>query len=68
MEQNGNKNVETAEATQVSHEETRKKLKKQRVRQIVASLIGVAILAFGLWKSYASSSIIALTKRAMMLR
>lgn len=50
MEQNGNKNVETAEATQVSHEETRKKLKKQRVRQIVASLIGVAILAFGLWK------------------
>ena len=50
MEQNGNKNVETAEATQVSHEETRKKLKKQRVRQIIASLIGVAILAFGLWK------------------
>ena len=47
MEQNENKNVETAEATQVSHEETRKKLKKQRVRQIVASLIGVAILAFG---------------------
>ena len=50
MEQNENKNVETAEATQVSHEETRKKLKKQRIRQIVASLIGVAILAFGLWK------------------
>lgn len=50
MEQNENKNVETAEATQVSHEETMKKLKKQRVRQIVASLIGVAILAFGLWK------------------
>ena len=50
MEQNENKNVETAEATQVSHKETRKKLKKQRVRQIVASLIGVAILAFGLWK------------------
>ena len=50
MEQNENKNVETAETTQVSHEETRKKLKKQRVRQIVASLIGVAILAFGLWK------------------
>ncbi len=50
MEQNENKNVETAEATQVSHEETMKKLKKQRVRQIIASLIGVAILAFGLWK------------------
>ena len=66
MEQNENKNVETAEATQVSHEETRKKLKKQRVRQIIASLIGVAILAFGLGKSYASSSIITLTKRAMM--
>ena len=60
MEQNENKNVETAEATQVSHEETRKKLKKQRVRQIIASLIGVAILA--------SSSIITLTKRVMMLR
>ena len=65
MEQNENKNVETAEATQVSHEETRKKLKKQRVRQIIASLIGVAILAGRL---YASSSIITLTKRAMMLR
>ena len=50
MEQNENKNVETAEATQISHEETRKKLKKQRVRQIIASPIGVAILAFGLWK------------------
>lgn len=50
MEQNENKNVEIAETTQVSHEETMKKLKKQRVRQIIASLIGVAILAFGLWK------------------
>ena len=43
MEQNENKNVETAEATQVSHEETRKKLKKQRVRQIIASLIELSL-------------------------
>ena len=39
MEQNENKNVETAEATQVSHEETMKKLKKQRVRQIMTETI-----------------------------
>ena len=44
-------NVEsTPQTTQESHEETAKKLKKQRTRQIVASLIGIAILAFGLWK------------------
>ncbi|WP_428848560.1 HlyD family secretion protein [Segatella sinensis] len=34
----------------MSHEEMQKKLKKQRIRQIIASLIGVAILVFGLWK------------------
>ena len=55
MEQNENNKIETAreenaEATQMSHEEMQKKLKKQRIRQIIASLIGVAILAFGLWK------------------
>ena len=59
MEQNeketiGVKNEENVESTpqttQESHEETAKKLKKQRTRQIVASLIGIAILAFGLWK------------------
>ena len=44
MEQNENNKIET------SHEEMQKKLKKQRIRQIIASLIGVAILAFGLWK------------------
>ena len=41
MEQNENNKIET------SHEEMQKKLKKQRIRQIIASLIGVAILAFG---------------------
>lgn len=59
MEQNeketiGVKNEENVESTpqttQKSHEETAKKLKKQRTRQIVASLIGIAILAFGLWQ------------------
>lgn len=54
MEQNENNKIETARednaATQSSHEEMQKKLKKQRIRQIIASLIGVAILAFGLWK------------------
>ena len=42
--------VSTPQTTQKSHEETAKKLKKQRTRQIVASLIGIAILVFGLWK------------------
>ena len=65
MEQNEKNKIETAReenaattqtshednaATQSSHEEMQKKLKKQRIRQIIASLIGVAILAFGLWK------------------
>ena len=64
MEQNENNKIENAReekaatqvshednaATQASHEEMQKKLKKQRIRQIIASLIGVAILAFGLWK------------------
>ena len=55
MEQNENNKIETAReeneaTTQMSHEEMQKKLKKQRIRQIIASLIGVAILAFGLWK------------------
>ena len=55
MEQNEKNKIETAreenaETTQMSHEEMQKKLKKQRIRQIIASVIGVAILAFGLWK------------------
>ena len=55
MEQNENNKIETAREDnaaiiQTSHEEMQKKLKKQRIRQIIASLIGVAILAFGLWK------------------
>ena len=41
---------DNAATIQTSHEEMQKKLKKQRIRQIIASLIGVAILAFGLWK------------------
>ncbi len=41
------KEMETVETT---HEETVKKLKKQRGRQLVASLIGIAILIVGLWK------------------
>ena len=61
MEQNENNKIENAreenavtqasheETAQMSHEEMQKKLKKQRIRQIIASLIGVAILAFGLW-------------------
>ena len=41
--------VSTPQTTQKSHEETAKKLKKQRTRQIVASLIGIAILVFVLF-------------------
>lgn len=60
MEQNeketiGVKNEENVESTpqttQKSHEETAKKLKKQRTRQIVASLIGIAILVSDFGKS-----------------
>lgn len=73
MEQNENNKIETAreenaEATQMSHEEMQKKLKKQRIRQIIASLIGVAILAFGLWKIVCLSWIIMPTRPAMMRR
>lgn len=39
--------MENKEST---HEVTAKKLKKQRGRQLIASLIGIAILAVGLWK------------------
>ena len=43
MEQNENNKIETARednaaTTQTSHEEMQKKLKKQRIRQIIASL------------------------------
>ena len=63
MEQNENNKIENtreenaatlashednAATTQMSHEEMQKKLKKQRIRQIIASLIGVAIHVFGL--------------------
>ena len=43
-----NNNSETA--TQSSHEVTAKQLKRQRIRQIVVSLIGVAILVWGIVK------------------
>ena len=45
---NNNNNSETA--TQSSHEVTAKQLKRQRIRQIVVSLIGVAILVWGIVK------------------
>ena len=41
-------NIEQTKAS--SHEETVKKLKRQRGRQLVASLLGVAILVWGLWR------------------
>ena len=43
-----NNNSETA--TQSSHEVTAKQLKRQRIRQIVVSLIGVAIIVWGIVK------------------
>ena len=42
-----NKEIDNVEKKQ---EETVKKLKRQRGRQLVASFIGIVILAFGLWK------------------
>ncbi|MCI7652320.1 MAG: HlyD family secretion protein, partial [Prevotella sp.] len=45
---NNNNNSETA--TQSSHEVTAKQLKRQRIRQIVVSLIGVAIIVWGIVK------------------
>ena len=45
---NNNNNSETA--TQSTHEVTAKQLKRQRIRQIVVSLIGVAILVWGIVK------------------
>lgn len=84
MEQNENNKIETARednaattqtshednaaTIQTSHEEMQKKLKKQRIRQIIASLIGVAILAFGLWKIVCLSWIIMPTRPATMPR
>lgn len=41
-------NIEQTKAS--SHEETAKKLKRQRGRQLVASLLGIAILVWGLWR------------------
>ena len=41
-------NIEQTQAS--SHEETAKKRKRQRGRQLVASLLGVAILVWGLWR------------------
>lgn len=73
MEQNENNKIETARednaaTTLTSHEEMQKKLKKQRIRQIIASLIGVAILAFGLWKIVCLFWIIMPTRPATMPR
>ena len=46
---NNNTNNET-ETAQSSHEVTAKQLKRQRIRQIIVSLIGVAILVWGIVK------------------
>ena len=82
MEQNENNKIETtreenaeatqmshednAATTQMSHEEMQKKLKKQRIRQIIASLIGVASSPSGSGRLSASSWIIMPTKPATM--
>ena len=47
---NNNTNNNNSETTQSSHEVTAKQLKRQRIRQIVVSLIGVAILVWGIVK------------------
>lgn len=53
METNNNNNTNnnnSETATQSSHEVTAKQLKRQRIRQIVVSLIGVAIIVWGIVK------------------
>ena len=47
---NNNTNNNNSETTQSTHEVTAKQLKRQRIRQIVVSLIGVAILVWGIVK------------------
>ena len=44
METNNNNTNNNSETAQSTHEVTAKQLKRQRIRQIVVSLIGVAIL------------------------
>ena len=51
METNNNNNINSNngdQTNQSSHEITAKQLKRQRIRQIVVSLIGVAILVWGI--------------------
>lgn len=43
---NNNTNNNNSETAQSTHEVTAKQLKRQRIRQIVVSLIGVAILVW----------------------
>ena len=51
METNNNTNTTPAnDNNQSSHEVTAKQLKRQRIRQIIVSLIGVAILVWGIVK------------------
>ena len=52
METNNNTNTTPANDNnnQSSHEVTAKQLKRQRIRQIIVSLIGVAILVWGIAK------------------
>ena len=47
---NSNNNNNNDKTTQSTHEATAKQLKKQRVRQLAVSLIGVVILVWGIVK------------------
>ena len=45
-----NNNNNSDNSTQSTHELTAKQLKRQRIRQVAVSLIGVAILVWGIVK------------------
>ena len=51
MENKENKAVESQETTvSESHEKTAEQLKKQKVRQMIVSLIGLALIAWGVFE------------------
>ena len=51
MENKENKAVESQETTvSESHEKTAEQLKKQKVRQMIVSLIGLALIAWGVYE------------------
>ena len=74
METNNNTNTTPANDNnnQSSHEVTAKQLKRQRIRQIIVSLIGVAILVWGIVKIGCLASLIIgetlVGKRTMLRR